>query len=79
MEVDHLRAEVDRTDLGALVDFETERSIERDHGVHVLHRQGDVIEAADTRSLGEGPGFGGRPDRRVGGANADRVLDECPS
>ena len=46
MEVDHLRADIDRHNIGVLSHAEAERVIERHHRVDVLHRQRDMIETA---------------------------------
>ena len=46
-------------DLRVLLDVESERAVERDHRLDVLHRQRDMIEGANTGRL--------RLDRRTGG------------
>jgi hypothetical protein len=86
MKIDHVVAEMDRTG-GCPFDYiAAERPIESEHRVGVLHRKGDMIEAADVSRLlsGEradtnrptkGRAGGGRtPDKSASGRFVSHVA-----
>src|SRR5262245_15630385 len=51
MKVNHLGSDVNGNSLRILRHLQSERAIERQHGVRVLHRQSDMIKASNVSRL----------------------------